>query len=107
MAGDELREITTDTWHDNVWDRRSKAVDEIDRPQLYLFWGDNDHWVKNSARDKIIHDHARLTGKSVADELGRPYMEVDRTGIPHDFCIRKWLVFEIVFQANSKPRTGT
>jgi hypothetical protein len=105
MARDELLEITTDKWHDNVWDQHTATQYTIDRPQLYFFWGDNDHWVPNSARDKIIYDHARLTGKPVPDDCGRPYMEVDDSNIPHDFCIRKWLPIEAIgFSADFESR---
>ena len=92
MARDELLEITTDKWSDTVWDQRPPTRYKIDRPQLYFVWGDNDHWVQNSTRDEIILNHARRTGKAVPDSFGQPYMEVDDSNIPHDFCIRKLLL---------------
>lgn len=94
MARDELLEMTTDKWSPTTWNRYEPGLrDTIDRPQLYFFWSENDHWIANKTRDKVIADHARRTGIVVADDHGRPYMEVDNTNISHDFCICKSMIF--------------
>lgn len=92
MGRFELLEMTHDKWSDDVWNGPSYANEtekpQIDRPKLYFYWGENDHWIANSTRDAVIASRARR-GSDPADE-GKPHMEVDLHGIPHDFCISKW-----------------
>ena len=93
LARSELLEIDADKWSKTIWNRlealRLLTTNQVDRPHLYFFWGNNDPWVENSTRDKIITNHAWRTDGSDNDDLGAPYMQVDGSGLPHDFCIRK------------------
>ena len=85
MARDELHEMKDDKWPDTAWDTSASPTEtRIDRPNLYFYWGLNDHWIDDRTRDNIIAARARTEG--LGDE-GKPYMEIDTHGIPHDFCI--------------------
>ena len=83
--------MTYDKWSEDVWGAKldpplvtdSKTNDAFDKPQLYFYFGDRDHWIANATRDKLIATRAR-TGNG---DDGKPYMEIDRDGVPHDFCI--------------------
>lgn len=49
MGRHELLEMTHDKWSDDVWDgplpRPASSDDvKIDRPDLYFYWGEKDHW---------------------------------------------------------------
>jgi hypothetical protein len=94
MARHELLEMTHDKWSKDVWNgplpsdnlhADQTSVVRIDRPKLYFYWGAKDHWVANSTRDSVIAAHARI-GEANEDD-GRPHMEIDTQGTPHDFCI--------------------
>ena len=85
MARDELLEMTHDKWPNSVWDTSAAPAESaIDKPSLYFYWGANDHWIDNTTRDNVVATRAR-TDRS-GDE-GKPHMEIDTNGIPHDFCI--------------------
>lgn len=96
MASYELLEISQDTWTNELWgetehmepaqnDKHPNAKTE--RPRLYFYWGENDHWVGDNTRDSLIATRARQVGK--AGDEAKPQMEIDRLGIPHAFCIRR------------------
>ena len=94
LGRDELQEMTDDKWPAEVWagpispnpstNTAPATRAKIDRPKLYFYWGENDHWIDKSTRDVVIASRGRT------DELGqegKPQMEVDTNGVPHDFCI--------------------
>lgn len=89
MGRFELLEMTHDKWPDDVWNGPqhgdSNEHTKIDRPKMYFYWAENDHWIDNSTRDAVIGSRARR-GNDPADE-GKPHMEIDSNGMPHDFCI--------------------
>lgn len=89
--------MTVDQWPKSIWNRNEalslSTTSPIDRPRLYFFWGNNDPWIQNSARDEIITKYAYRTDGSGNDDHGGPYMQVDRSGLPHDFCIRENSVY--------------
>jgi hypothetical protein len=91
MARFELLEMTNDKWPDDVWNGPVSISPSqeyaFDRPQLYFYWGENDHWIDNSTRESVIASRARK-GSGKEDE-GKPIMEIDAYGTPHDFCISK------------------
>ncbi len=82
MAKDELREITEDSWDDEIW---GASVPDTDSPRtkLIFYFGKKDHWVANHIRDDLIR--ARAFKEDQPDSL-RPKMLVDNDGIPHAFC---------------------
>lgn len=89
MGQHELLEITADQWDDDLWGATDagNASTGSDRPKLYFFWGENDHWTDDGVRDAVVARRAR----TASDGRGtcKPFMEVDTGGIPHDFCISK------------------
>jgi pimeloyl-ACP methyl ester carboxylesterase len=80
LACDEIETITTDKWSDEIWGATHPSPTGVPRPKLFFFFGEEDHWVSGKTRDELI------LMKS-GEEEWRPRMEVDRTGIPHGFCI--------------------
>ncbi len=90
MGRHELLEMTHDKWSDDVWNGplpgpASGDNVKIDRPNLYFYWGENDHWIDNRTRDQVIASRARR--RNDAGEVEGPHMEIDTLGTPHDFCI--------------------
>ena len=93
----ELDQVTDDKWDERVWgstpNTASTGAPELsdkakDKPLLYFFWGENDHWVDNRSRDKLIAGRARRSSEQ--QDLFKPHMEVDTLGLPHAFCIREY-----------------
>lgn len=114
MAKYELLEIKQDKWTNDLWRDTGQLLptqtveqpdSEIDRPQLYFYWGEKDHWVGDSTRDNLIATRARQIGKG--EDESKPHMQVDRLGIPHAFCIRKYLYVKspVHTRANERNRT--
>lgn len=83
MAADEMRSITTDKWTDDVWGVAS-TKDPV--AILFFYFGRNDHWVAEKTRDEIIAVKGRKDG------LG-PKMFVCEEGLPHAFCLSKFVLF--------------
>jgi hypothetical protein len=79
MARDELHTITHDKWDNEVWG--SPCI------QIFILWGKNDFWVPDEYRDESI----KRRGKKfeAEEERWKPGIEIDETGLPHDFCIRQ------------------
>lgn len=93
MAADEMRSITQDRWDERVWGASnscSSAASGSASPKLFFLFGRNDHWVADSTRDDLIAARAYREGEE--DGRWKPKMEVDETGLPHGFCIRKFNV---------------
>ena len=94
MARFELLEMTEDKWDDQVWGgdllstAQAPSQPDIDRPKLYFYWGNDDHWIDNATRDSVIAKRAR-NGEGPASSAG-PWMEVDTRGTGHDFCVGKF-----------------
>ena len=82
-----MREITEDTWDDEIWGA-SERVPASPRANLFFYFGQKDHWVADHTRDALIH--ARAFRDERPDER-KPRMIVDEEGIPHAFCISEVL----------------
>jgi Lipid-droplet associated hydrolase len=78
MARDELHTITHDKWDNEVWGSP--------RTQIFILWGKKDFWIPDEYRDDLIRRRERTSEE--AKERWKPVMEIDETGLPHDFCIR-------------------
>ncbi len=93
----ELEEVTSDMWSDDLWGVSPSATSStsrdntVDRPSLCFLWGENDHWVDDRSRDKLITTRGRQLGEEAPRT--KPYMEIAARGIPHAFCIRKFLLW--------------
>jgi len=101
MARDEMFQIDTDIWDEDVW---GAAADEPQskhphpRPTLRFLFAKKDHWVADQTRDELIRTRGRYSAGGSVQEVGglgegehgwKPVMEVDeREGWPHGFCIR-------------------
>ena len=83
MARDEMNEITTDRWNEEVWGSAAGASEQ--RTKLYFYFGEEDHWVAKKTRDDLMATRAL---RPDAKEDWRPKMEIDQSGVPHGFCIR-------------------
>lgn len=89
LAKHELKDMTEDKWNEQLWQATENA--KTDHPILYFYWAENDHWIDNQTRDKLIANRARQLDKAKSDpkEKAKPKMEIDNKGVPHDFCLRK------------------
>ncbi|KAF2128552.1 hypothetical protein P153DRAFT_367671 [Dothidotthia symphoricarpi CBS 119687] len=109
MARDEMFQIDTDIWDDDVWGAAvaSKSGHPHPRPILRFLFGQKDHWVADGTRDQLI----KARGRGMVEQAGeewKPVMEIDeRENWPHNFCIdhsvpvaekMAWYVRDIVEQ---------
>ena len=100
MGRDEMRQITTDRWDEDIWAATAAAsvppgasfpsaeqvgVHTTVPPKLFFYYGRDDHWVAEHTRDDLIASRAWRTGDDPAKV--KPRMEIDEGGVPHGFCI--------------------
>lgn len=88
MARDEMFQIDTDIWDDDVWGAAapSKSEHPHPRPILRFLFARKDHWVADGTRDQLIR--ARGRGSVEVGEEWKPIMEIDeREDWPHGFCL--------------------
>jgi hypothetical protein len=97
MARDEMFQIDTDIWDEDVWGAAAGAPASQHphpRPIMRFLFAKKDHWVADETRDALIKARGRVGNGDVeeVEEFGenwKPVMEVDeREGWPHGFCIR-------------------
>ena len=82
-----MQEITEDRWDKDIWGT-AEPSHGYTRPKLILYFGQYDHWVADHTRNDLIQTRAYQEGSS---DKWKPRMLVDGEGIPHSFCISKWL----------------
>lgn len=90
MAADEMRIITSDKWSDDVWGAAS-AREPI--AKLFFYFGRNDHWVADQTRDEIVAVRGQNGGQA------GPTMIVCEEGLPHAFCLSKWLFIDFHYDS--------
>lgn len=96
MARDEMFQIDTDIWDEEIWGAAASepaTTHPHPRPILRFLFGKQDHWVADATRDALINGRGRYNYGDVEDAGGvdswKPIMEIDeREGWPHGFCIR-------------------
>jgi hypothetical protein len=94
MARDEMFQIDTDFWDDDIWGAAHPTEYKHARAHLRFLFAKKDHWVADETRDKLIQTRGRQAAAAVeeVDGLGenwKPIMEIDeREGWPHGFCLR-------------------
>lgn len=98
MARDEMFQIDTDIWDEDVWGAAAEAPKSAHphpRPILRFLFAQKDHWVADETRDALIRTRGRYSSGREVEETGgmgenwKPAMEIDeREGWPHGFCIR-------------------
>jgi len=84
----EYHIVKEDKWDDEVW---GVIANERQCPvtKLFFLFAETDGWIADSVRDHLIKTRAWTDQPGHAN---RPIMEIDRTGIPHAFSIRKLIV---------------
>jgi hypothetical protein len=96
MARDEMFQIDTDIWDEDVWGAAAGAPASQHphpRPIIRFLFAKKDHWVADETRDALIKARGRVATGDVEEVEGlgenwKPIMEVDeREGWPHGFCI--------------------
>ncbi|PGH01988.1 hypothetical protein GX51_04920 [Blastomyces parvus] len=98
MAADEMREITSDTWSDEIWGIASSSPASSSAPtsttasapakaplNLVLYFAQQDHWVADQTRDEIIRARGSMEKDTGSNGLR---MQVCEDGVVHGFCIR-------------------
>lgn len=89
MARDEVLQITSDTWTDDIWGAAHSTSHAHPRPFLYFLFAKEDHWVANETRDELIKARGRGTSDESDEVEWKPCMEIDEEeGWPHGFCIK-------------------
>jgi hypothetical protein len=97
MARDEMFQIDTDIWDEDVWGAGPEAPASKHphpRPILRFLFARKDHWVADETRDALFRTRGRYIRWDVpeVDGMGESWkaaMEIDETeGWPHGFCIR-------------------
>jgi hypothetical protein len=84
MARDEMFQIDTDFWDDDVWGAATPSPHRHARATLRFLFAKKDHWVADETRDMLIQTRARGYG----NEEWKPIMEIDERGEwPHGFCL--------------------
>ena len=91
MARDELNTINADKWDEEIWGAASgPSPGSGPRPKLVFFFGKNDHWVADWARDELFNMRGQTGMKigGLSSEAWKAKMIVDEDGdVPHSFCI--------------------
>ncbi|CAI6333252.1 unnamed protein product [Periconia digitata] len=91
MARDEMLQITTDDWDEEIWGTAEQGQYEgLPSPILRFLFAKSDHWVANETRDELMKARGAVSGREgdVVEEW-RPIMEIDeKEGWPHGFCIK-------------------
>lgn len=89
LAAEETHRIETDTiWDEEVWGAALPSDTRFPYAKLYFLFGKEDAWVARDLRDELIARRGRRTGGDASGEEWKPVMEIDQTGITHDFSIR-------------------
>lgn len=81
LAGEEMVGIAEDVWGEEVWGTDLEEG-EGKPTRLMLYFGRNDHFVDEEKRDALM---AKRGGK------GGVRFEIDEAGIPHAFCLSKFI----------------
>ncbi|KAK1752633.1 hypothetical protein QBC47DRAFT_388998 [Echria macrotheca] len=104
LGREEMVSITHDKWDESVW-----GTGKPGDPTLYMYFGQNDGHVPNSARDELIRTRGTVSA-SDGTQQRRAFIDSDK--IPHNWCISHeqkmvtkvvpWLE-DIITQHSEKP----
>lgn len=90
MTIDEMAMIKKDTWNHNIWgippdDHGERATTSHAAVPLCFYFGAQDIWVWNEARDRLM----ALRGRPLDEATGqwKPLMIIDNNNIPHGFIV--------------------
>ncbi|CAK4034830.1 Hypothetical predicted protein [Lecanosticta acicola] len=97
MAADEMLEIREDRWHPaNLWgvqpppskmETEIHAVASAPRTKLFFYWGEDDYWVDNDVRDRLIAKRATRQGDEMTADW--PEMLIDKHKMDHCFSLNR------------------
>lgn len=90
LLTDELAMIKEDNWNINIWgvsrdDHSERAKTPHTAVPLRFYFGAQDVWVWNEARDRLIASRGRP--KDEATDIWKPLMIIDDTDVPHGFVV--------------------
>lgn len=88
MAQDKLHVIADNKWNHEIWGAANPSPLSQPRSRIFILFGKDDQWVPIQERDDLIKEKGRRFGDNGGGDMWKPVMEIDETGIPHDFCIR-------------------
>jgi hypothetical protein len=97
MARDEMFQIDTDIWDEDVWGAAADAPQSQHphpRPIMRFLFAKKDHWIADETRDALIRTRGRFSREDLEEVEGlgdnwKPAMEIDdREDWPHGFCIK-------------------
>ncbi|KIW09403.1 uncharacterized protein PV09_00297 [Verruconis gallopava] len=83
MGADEMRQISSDKWDEEIWGAAHPSRTGIPRPKMFFYFGEKDHWVADRTREDLM----KFRGRGNGGDHWKPKMEIDQNGIPHGFCI--------------------
>ncbi|KAI5468045.1 hypothetical protein BGZ63DRAFT_344156 [Mariannaea sp. PMI_226] len=86
----ELEMIREEKWEEELWEVAEDS--EEGPPKFFMFYGREDHWVANWARDELI-ERRRKHG----ERGGRTKIMVAEGDIPHAFCTKDGEFFLLFF----------
>ena len=95
MAAQELQQITSDRFPKEIWgaadpDTEQPLPSSQARTKLFFYFGMDDRWVANKTRETLVRTRAFPSEISLSERNwmldNRPWMEVDKLGVKHDFC---------------------
>lgn len=100
MAADEMRDITSDKWDDEIWGTAASETSSqgISRPpaKFVFYFGRHDHWVAEQTRDDIIRARGSKAAEVGGSQIQGPKMVVCEDNVVHGFCIGKFLLLQSV-----------
>ncbi|KAH6889716.1 hypothetical protein B0T10DRAFT_39262 [Thelonectria olida] len=79
----ELEMIREEKWEEELWEVTEEHDDERETPKFWMFYGREDHWVANWARDALIEKR-----REHGERGGRTRIMVAEGDIPHAFCTK-------------------
>lgn len=84
MAKEELKDITTDQWGEEVWGAVEDDRGDVQTPELFLLFAKNDHWVADVTREEIKASRGRR-----ADETVEKRIVIEESSVSHAWCLRE------------------
>ncbi|KAF2173904.1 hypothetical protein M409DRAFT_48815 [Zasmidium cellare ATCC 36951] len=88
LAKEEMKRIADDTWDEEVWGSPHPTILSEPRPKLFFLFGEHDDWIPSGPRDELIAARGRPAGTEGSANEWRATMEIERTGIRHDFAVK-------------------
>ncbi|KAI9746665.1 MAG: hypothetical protein M1818_000379 [Claussenomyces sp. TS43310] len=104
MVLDEMNQIAEDKWDEEIWGVENPVDNKTDIPKLIFYFGENDHYVANHARDALIA--SRGAKDKAGGEASKPTMLIDQHETPHSFCLSKHRMSDELFTDRANLKQG-